>query len=260
MRSPAWTWDELLLACALVVKNGWRELRVGDPAVTELSELLRSLPLPERTGLAARLPEYRSVGSVSRKTTDLASNHPGYAGKPTKGGSLDKRIIEAFVSREASMLQAAQAIETGIGSGQLILIPEQPEEADEDGTTAAEGRLLARWAISRERNPALRSRKIAQVRKLGLPLRCTVCTFDFGSVFGSLGDGYIEVHHVLPLHISGPRETKLNDLALLCANCHRMCHRSHRGASWRTPDELKAEMKQVADFPHPQPSGAPRPY
>lgn len=249
MRSPAWTWDELLLACALVVKNGWRELRVGDPAVTELSDLLRSLPLPERTGLAARLPEYRSVGSVSRKTTDLASNHPGYSGRPTKGGSLDKLIIEAFLTRETTMLQAAQSIEAGIGSGQLALIPEQPDEADEDGTTAAEGRLLARWAMSRERNPALRRRKISQVRKLGLPLHCAVCTFDFSSAYGSLGDGYIEVHHVLPLHISGPRETKLNDLALLCANCHRMCHRSHRGASWRTPDELKAEMDQISHPP-----------
>ncbi|MFI1066061.1 HNH endonuclease [Streptomyces spororaveus] len=244
MRSPAWTWDELLLACALVVKNGWRELRVGDPAVTELSDLLRSLPLPEQQGLAQRLPEYRSVGSVSRKTTDLASNRPGYPGRPTKGGKLDKLIIKEFLAREATMLQAAQAIEAGIGSGQLALIPEQPNEADEDGTTAAEGRLLARWAISRERNPALRKRKIDQVRKLGLSLRCAVCTFNFGSAYGALGDGYIEVHHVLPLHISGPRETKLNDLALLCANCHRMCHRSHQGTSWRTPDELRAEIEQ----------------
>ncbi|MER7511494.1 HNH endonuclease [Streptomyces lavendulae] len=245
MRSPSWTWDELLLACALVVQNGWRELRVGDPAVTELSDLLRSLPLPGRAGLAAILPEYRSAGSVSRKTTDLASNHPDYAGKPTKGGSLDKLIIKAFLHREAAMLQAARAIETGIGSGQLALIPEQPDEADADGTTAAEGRLLARWAISRERNPALRKRKIAQVRKLGLPLHCEVCAFDFGSVYGTLGLGYIEVHHTLPLHISGPRETKLSDLALLCANCHRMCHRGHHGTSWRTPSELRTQMKPL---------------
>ncbi|MFE5843966.1 hypothetical protein ACFQ7N_20305 [Streptomyces niveus] len=56
-RSPTWSRDELLLACALVVKNGWRELRVGDQAVQELSDLLRSLPL--HNGVARRLPEYR---------------------------------------------------------------------------------------------------------------------------------------------------------------------------------------------------------
>ncbi len=41
--SPAWTRDEVVLACDLVVANGWRELRTGDPRVTELSELLQQL-------------------------------------------------------------------------------------------------------------------------------------------------------------------------------------------------------------------------
>ncbi|MER6999861.1 HNH endonuclease [Streptomyces sp. NPDC000410] len=243
MRSPAWTWDELLLACALVVKNGWRELRESDQAVSELSDLLRSLPLHE--GMARELPKYRSIGSVSRKTTDLATNHPAYTGKPTRGGRLDRQVIQAFVEREAEMLQAAQALEDGIGSGQLALVPEQPDEIAEDGSTALEGRLLARWAIFRERNPRLRKRKIDQARNRGVPLTCEVCAFDFNAVYGRLGEGYIEVHHVLPLHISGPRETKLEDLAFLCANCHRMCHTSHRGASWRTPDALRAEMAKA---------------
>lgn len=43
--SPPWTRDEVILACDLVVGNGWRELRTGDPRVTELSELLRRLPI-----------------------------------------------------------------------------------------------------------------------------------------------------------------------------------------------------------------------
>lgn len=243
MRSPAWTRDELVLACALVVRNGWRELRVGDPAVQELSELLRSLPLHD--GIARELPEYRSVGSVSRKTTDLATNHPGYTGKRTKGGSLDKAVIEDFIGREAQMLAVAQAIEGGIGSGELVLIPPQPDEVAEDGTTAPEGRLLARWALSRERDPRLRRLKINQARNRGLPLQCAVCAFHFERTYGELGRDYIEVHHVLPLHISGPRETKLEDLALLCANCHRMCHRGHRGASWRTPAAVRAEIEKA---------------
>ncbi|MFK8910096.1 HNH endonuclease [Streptomyces sp. YS-3] len=244
LRSPAWTRDELVLACALVVKNGWRELREGDPAVQELSDLLRSLPLHE--GVANELSEYRSVGSVSRKTTDLATNHPEYAGKRTKGGRLDKEIIRAFIEHEADMLEASQGIEEGIGSGALVRIPEQPGEVAEDGTTAAEGRLLARWAIYRERSPKLRQRKIAQAQRLGQPLQCEVCGFHFERAYGALGKGYIEVHHTLPLHISGPRETRLEDLAFLCSNCHRMCHTSHRGASWRTPDVVRAEIAKAA--------------
>ncbi|WP_405847976.1 HNH endonuclease [Streptomyces niveus] len=63
---------------------------------------------------------------------------------------------------------------------------------------------------------------------------------------GALGADCIEVHHLLPLHVAGPRETRLEDLALLCANCHRMCHRSHQGTSWRTPDALRQVMARDA--------------
>ncbi|MEU9206910.1 HNH endonuclease [Streptomyces sp. NPDC048415] len=249
MRSPAWTEDELVLAGALVVKNSWRELRTGDREVEELSELLRALPLhsPE----ALRLPGFRSVDSVSRKTTDFATNYPPYTGKPTRCGEPTRLMIKAFTEREAEMLQAAQAIEDGIGSGELQLLPRQPDEVDDTGSTAVEGRLLARRALVRERDPKLRKLKIQQVRRFGLPLTCEVCDFDFARVYGRLGEDYIEVHHVTPLHISGTRETKLDDLACLCANCHRMCHRSSPGESWRTPDALRALIRRsAADTPH----------
>ncbi|MGW6014679.1 HNH endonuclease [Streptomyces sp. NPDC055210] len=241
MRSPAWTEDELVLAGALVVKNGWHELRTGDHAVQELSELLRALPLHGPEALA--IPGFRSADSVSRKTTDFASNHHNYAGKPTRCGEPTIRMIDAFTHREAEMLQTARALEEGIGSGQLQLIPPQPDEVDESGSAAIEGRLLARWALSRERDPKLRRMKIQKVQRNGQPLRCEVCAFDFAHAYGPLGEGYIEVHHVTPLHISGTRETKLADLACLCANCHRMCHRSRPGESWRTPDALRAMIR-----------------
>ncbi len=234
-----------MLAGALVVKNGWRELRTDDREVQELSELLRSLPLhgPE----AHAIPGFRSPDSVSRKTTDFATNHDLYEGKRTRGGEPTRLMIKAFTEREGEMLQAAQAIEDGIGSGELQLLPEHPDEIGDDGVIAVEGRLLVRKALARERDPKLRKLKIQQVRRGGQPLRCEVCDFDFGLAYGSLGDGYIEVHHVTPLHISGTRETKLSDLACLCANCHRMCHRSRPGESWRTPDDLRDEIRKSGE-------------
>ncbi|MEU2378185.1 HNH endonuclease [Streptomyces misionensis] len=244
MRTPAWTEDELVLAGALVVKNGWRELRTTDPEVHELSELLRSLPIHSTEALA--LPGFRSPSSVSRKTTDFATNHPQYSGAATRCGRPTLLMIDAFLSREAEMLQAAQAIEDGIGSGELHSIPPQPEEVDETGVTAIEGRLLVRWALARERDPRLRRLKIDHMRRQGRPLSCEVCDFDFARTYGELGEGYIEVHHVTPLHVSGQRETGLADLACLCANCHRMCHRSRPGATWRTPASLRALMGKSA--------------
>ena len=57
-------------------------------------------------------------------------------------------------------------------------------------------------------------------------LKCEVCDFDFRATYGDLGEGFAECHHVLPLAELAPgTKTKLRDLAILCANCHRMAHR-----------------------------------
>jgi 5-methylcytosine-specific restriction protein A len=57
-------------------------------------------------------------------------------------------------------------------------------------------------------------------------LRCTVCGFDFAAMYGSLGDGYIECHHTMPLsELARAKATRLEDVALVCSNCHRMIHR-----------------------------------
>ncbi|MFE5545672.1 HNH endonuclease [Streptomyces sp. NPDC056534] len=241
MAQISWARDELLLACALVMENGWHELRQNDVRVLELSDLLRSLPLHENAAADSR---FRSRNSVSRKTTDIATAHPDHTGGATKGGRPTQSIVADFLADPEGMLAAAQALRAGIASGELHSAPAQPDEVDEDGeSTAREGRLLARLALHRERDRGLRNRKIQQVRRLNEPIRCAACTFDFGVVYGPLGTDYIEVHHITPLHVVGPSETRLEDLALLCANCHRMCHRNYAGEAWRTPEDLREKMR-----------------
>jgi len=56
-------------------------------------------------------------------------------------------------------------------------------------------------------------------------LACETCGFDFEAAYGERGKGFIECHHTKPLaDLEHERTTKLDDLALLCANCHRMVH------------------------------------
>jgi len=55
-------------------------------------------------------------------------------------------------------------------------------------------------------------------------LECEVCGFDFFETYGERGNGFAECHHKLPLS-HGTRSTYLRDLAVVCANCHRMLHR-----------------------------------
>jgi 5-methylcytosine-specific restriction protein A len=64
-----------------------------------------------------------------------------------------------------------------------------------------------------------------------------VCRFDFLEFYGQLGRGFAECHHIVPLaEAAFSRTTRLSDLAIVCANCHRMLH---RGRPMLTVDALR---------------------
>lgn len=70
---------------------------------------------------------------------------------------------------------------------------------------------------------------------------CHVCEIDFEKVYGTVGHGFIHVHHIKPLHeinaayIVDP----INDLIPVCPNCHAMLHRKVNG-KYLSIKELKA--------------------
>lgn len=95
--------------------------------------------------------------------------------------------------------------------------------------SALEGAQRLRKHYARERNRGLIKRKKQQfASEHDGRVFCEACHFDFSQFYPpELGDGFIEVHHLAPLFIDDqPRRTTLNDLLLLCSNCHRMVHRS----------------------------------
>lgn len=57
--------------------------------------------------------------------------------------------------------------------------------------------------------------------------RCAACDIDFEEAYGSLGRGFIHVHHVRGLAGSGEDHAvdPVVDLVPLCPNCHAMVHR-----------------------------------
>jgi 5-methylcytosine-specific restriction protein A len=187
---------------------------------------------------------------VARKTWDIATQHPDYTGQKTNGNKLDAVVLNDFLSAPAKMQTVAAEIRAEILRGDTVLLDEDDPDADIE---ASEGRLLLVRHLKRERNRGLRNRKVKSVKKAGLPVACEVCSFDFGDTYGQRGQDYIEVHHVLPLHASGPTTTRLADLVLLCANCHRMIH---RGNPWLTPKELKSLVSSSAIAAEPAPLSA----
>ncbi|MBQ4323227.1 MAG: HNH endonuclease, partial [Clostridia bacterium] len=72
-------------------------------------------------------------------------------------------------------------------------------------------------------------------------LYCENCGFDFVEKYGVRGDGFIEAHHIKPIsEMSEFNITRVEDLVLLCSNCHSIVHVKK---PWLTMEQLKKITK-----------------
>lgn len=228
-RRVDWRFEEIVLVCDLVVENGWKGLnRRADKRVAELSRLLRSA-----ASAADRAdPTFRNANGVGRKSYDIETAHPSYAGGRTKGGQVTRDVVDAFIADQVRMHELAQAIRGSIDAPEST--PRTPIDLDKE-LTFDEGRTFERLHLARERDPRARKDKIDRVgRTLGY-IRCEACNFDFEATYGERGRDFIECHHRNPLSVAGRSKTSHRDLALLCSNCHRMIHRKR---PWLTVEQL----------------------
>lgn len=93
-----------------------------------------------------------------------------------------------------------------------------------------EGAVSTRMRKHYSRDRAVREAKLAAVAATSPDgrLSCEVpgCGFDFEAKYGELGKGFAHVHHRLALAAGGGDvETSMDDLAVVCANCHAIIHR-----------------------------------
>jgi 5-methylcytosine-specific restriction protein A len=230
-RNPDWSRDELILALELYKKNQGNPAKDGREIV-DLSALLNNLG----AGLSGKNDGFRNANGVYMKVMNFRRFDEAYSkqGKKglTRGNKLEEEVWNIFGSDAARLTATAEAI-------RKQLVNDDYEDATEEElvSEAEEGRLLTRVHTRRERNRRLIKDKKANVLKQKGRLACEVCDFEFFAVYGERGDGFIEVHHKLPVHtLSAGSKTRLEDLAVVCANCHRMIHAKSR---WLGIEELR---------------------
>ena len=98
-------------------------------------------------------------------------------------------------------------------------------DAEEDEESLLEENLI----ILREHKRIERNKKLALKAKAVHGYKCKACGFDFESKYGLIGRCFIEAHHLTPLSMLKGQKVKLDpdkDFTVLCANCHRMIHKS----------------------------------
>ncbi len=105
-----------------------------------------------------------------------------------------------------------------------------------------EGEELITTHLAHERNAEVVSLAKLQFKENHSgKLFCEKCGFDFSVKYGERGTDFIEAHHIKPLAQRTENEiTRVEDIVLLCSNCHSIVHRKQ---PWLSMAELEAILR-----------------
>lgn len=239
--NPSWTRDETLLALNLFQKLGGQVPGLNDPQIVALSLRLRALPVH---AAAQKRDSFRNPAGVAFKLQNIRQVATGHG--LGNVSTIDRSTWQEFGNSPQLVQRLVDAINAEVTIGKVDEVAVATIDADEE---FAEGRLLTAVHFRRERNPKLRARLLDNRSAAGT-LRCDCCNDGPKALPIALALAGFEAHHVTPLAQSTSSTTRLSDLALLCATCHRLIHRAmHLEKRWVGIQELQALLALPSSLP-----------
>jgi 5-methylcytosine-specific restriction protein A len=236
-RNPDWDRDELVLALDLYLRHRASPPGKASREIADLSETLNQLAaaLGHHRGV-----KYRNTNGVYMKLMNFRSLDPDYTREGKVGlqgiGHGDREAWAELAHDPSRCASVAAAIVKSLANPE-IRETTAADDPDEEFAEAEEGRLFTRLHRHRERSRKLVERKKKRALAREQVLRCECCGFNFAEAYGNHGAGFIECHHTRPVHLMEPGQTtSVDDLALVCANCHRMIHLRR---PWLSVSDLK---------------------
>ena len=145
--------------------------------------------------------------------------------------ALQKQFAEAGPGQGDEFKVKLQSVPDAQKVVELLGITPQgslPEFQSADEVDAAgelwEGHVRSVTVNAYERNREARRKCIARHG-----VNCAVCGMNFESIYGVIGSGYIQVHHLVAIASIGKQYAvdPERDLRPVCANCHAMLHTSN---------------------------------
>jgi 5-methylcytosine-specific restriction enzyme A len=177
-----------------------------------------------------RVAEYGAMLPVH--TIDLGSNArlPGdYIAGHSLGVSYALDALPAEAILRTDLQNAVRAYRALTFRGGIEGDVEPQAELEDEFKIPAQATIVEtrKYAFHRkvERNPTA-----AKQAKKFHGTTCQACDLDFEKRYGAIGKGFIEAHHLKPIATLEEGVAVTYDVAadfsVLCANCHRMIHRS----------------------------------
>lgn len=191
---------------------------------------------PESSATALQLAEalgYSNFGGVNLQVGNigkLISKHTGIVPYPYEGKKGLQPSYYYLIGEYNKETGWVMWDELRTALEELNLVGDNEEEGDFEqlptevkfGTTGYTDGSMVKVLVDRFE----RSRKARKecIRIHGTS--CIACGFNFKKVYGPEAEGYIQVHHVKPLHLirKGHKVNPATDLVPLCANCHSVVH------------------------------------
>ncbi|WP_231607329.1 HNH endonuclease [Fictibacillus sp. 18YEL24] len=112
---------------------------------------------------------------------------------------------------------------------------------DEVPLTLEEGKRREVSVNVYERNPLARKKCIDYHG-----VNCSICDLNFKEMYGEVGNDFIHVHHIVPLHqikqdyVVDPQ----HDLIPVCPNCHAMLHRKEE-VNYLSINQLRERVENL---------------
>jgi 5-methylcytosine-specific restriction enzyme A len=229
-RNWRWSWAYINESERQVLFGAWDTATAGSRAMI-LSEDW------EFSGKGRRQPGYTEAREYLRRVEEdgykLLTFPMTYSSALQDADGFGPARIEAFTARltEKMLIRAAGKWY----AWDLSVIAEIPEEIHRP-ELYWEGASTSIAVNAYERSKKARAACLAHHGR-----SCKVCGFEASNVYGTLGDGVIHVHHVVPI-AQIKRVYKLDpirDLVPVCPNCHAVLHSTNPAL---TIDELRRHL------------------
>ena len=174
---------------------------------------------------------------IDFKINDRAEDPYSFDQWPDEWNNYGCRISKSPVVSENETFDLAAVVAewTALSVGMFLSLLNviQTEDEEENTGLMLEGGSNKVVVNRYERNPVNRELCLS-----ANGYNCMICGFDFQAKYGSIGEHFIHVHHIVPVsemkteYLINP----VKDLIPVCPNCHAMLHRVSPPL---TPDELR---------------------
>lgn len=144
---------------------------------------------------------------------------------------------EVYNGKVEDLFYTVEGKGNGIWGLRYFIPTKYTVDLTEDDISFPEGKEKLRIHIYKERNPRLVLEAKKKFIKQNSRLFCEICGFDFEKEYGEIGKDFIEAHHLEPIsEIIEEKESKIDELLMVCSNCHKMIHRKR---PWLSREEIK---------------------